>query len=88
MGGWDSEVIDTMDMAFQAVVCIKERWKKLSSASQHLQIITAVAITAEYRLFIGPKMLLAGESENWTFAIKQSTCGLTVWTEYMNRMVF
>ena len=60
MGGWESEVIVTMDIAFLAVVCIKERWKKLSSASQHLQMITAVANKAEDRLFIRTRMLLAG----------------------------
>ena len=83
MGGWDSEVIDTMDMAFLAVVCIKERWKKLSSASQHLQMIRAVAIKAEDR-FIRTEMFVAGapESENCTFAIAdQSTCGLVTWTK-------
>ena len=44
-------------------------------------MITAVAIKAEDRLFIRTKMLLTGapESENWTFAIKQSTW-LVVWT--------
>ena len=82
MGGWESEVIVTMDIAFLAVVCIKERWKKLSSASQHLQMITAVANKAEDRLFIRTRMLLAGapESENLTFAITQSTCRFTVWS--------
>ena len=61
MGAWDSEVIDTMDMAFLAVVCINERWKKLSSASQHLKMITAVATKIEDKLFIRTKMLLAGQ---------------------------